>query len=394
MATIRNLREAVASAGVREVAANIMEALRLPDDNANRLRAADFPSIRYLFEAFTQRPAYEMIREGMGFAPLRGLSEQEIREAEVGVSAFKQITTQLISSELEAKYNSPDYIWRELVTEQQENRRDVKVAGLEGAPEPGTVKPGATYPVLPFATERYSTAEQIKKGLIIEVNEDVILEDQTGQLLGRARDVGEIMADDKESRILDGVQDVNSTVFQPQGSAEALYRTSAGTNSSRVNAVATNALADWTDIDNAKALFAAFTKNRDGTGKRIVIPQQMILLVPSALESTAHRVANATEIEYDALSSGTGPITRASNPYRGRLRPLSSNLLDAQSTSTWYVGAFKKQFRWFYKWLLRVLEELRQGERWFEADVVLRVRASEYGEVSATDDAYVVKSTA
>jgi hypothetical protein len=393
---IRALRELVASAGPEVVGRNILEALRLPDDDANRLRPEDFPSLRYLFETFLQRPCHELIALHEGFAPLRMQGEQALSEAEAGASWFKQITTAIIELTLMAKYNSPDYIWRQLVEVRAHRRKNIRKAGLEGAPEPKDVDPGESYPVMPFASEKYVTGEQINKGLIIEVGEDLILEDQTGELLERAGDVGQIMGDDKESRVLNAVQDLDTVkrVFRPQGSGEALYRASAGANSSRVNKTGANALVDWTDIDVAMALFAAFTRNRDGTGKPIIVPQKLVLLTPHALASTAHRIVNATEIQYDNLASGVGPATRASNPYGGRLTHVSSNLLDVESATTWYLGAFRRQFKWYERRALKVLRQGREGDRYFEADVILRVRASEDGGCVAVDDCDVVQCPA
>lgn len=391
--TVRNLREAMSTPERLAVTArHVLEALRLADDNADRLRPADLPSLRYLFESCLGRPARELLVPGGGFEPLRLAGETAVREAEAGVSWFKQITTQLIQSKLIEGYTAREFIWPELVEEVSESHRDVKAAGIEGFPEPKEVKRGENYPVVPFASEKYVTGEQVKKGFIVEVDEDVILEDQTGQLYTKARDTGWIMSLDKEERILNGVQDVNSTVFQPQGSAEALYRAAAGTNSSRVNK-STNALVDYTDFDEVLALFAAFKMNRDQTGKVIPIPNELNLLTPSGIASAGDRIVTATQVEYDNLASGVGVRTTSGAPHKSRVkRHLSSNLLDAQSATAWYLGVFKKQFKWFYKWLMRVVEDNR-GDRYFTADVILRIRSSEYGEIVATDDCWVVQST-
>ena len=390
---VRNLREELSTRerGEQHVR-NILEGLRLPDDNADRIRAKDLPSLRYLFESCLQRPAREVLIPGGGFSPLRMAGDQAVQEAEAGVSWFKQITTQLIQSKLIEGYTAREFIWPALIEEVPEAHRDVKAAGIEGFPEPVEVKRGENYPVVPFASEKYVTGEQVKKGYIVEVDEDVILEDQTGQLYAKARDTGWIMSLDKEERVLNGVQDVNSTVFRPQGSAEALYRTSVGTNSNRINST-TNALVDYTDFDEVLALFAAFKMNRDQTGKIIPIPNELQLLTPSALASTGDRIVTATQVEYDNLTSGVGVRTISGAPHKSRVKShLSSNLIDAQSTTAWFLGVFKKQFKWFYKWLMRVVED-NMGDRYFTADVILRIRSSEYGEIVATDDCWIVKST-
>jgi len=381
-----DLRDTVKRDGPRVVSAILIEALARDEKDSLRRKPEDF-SLRELWESFV----------GSGSRTLPGggaFSPEMLSEAEVGVAEFQKLTGAIITARMIEGYRDRRFIGDQLVEEIPEKHRAFTVAGIEDEANPSVVKPGEAYPRPTFGSEIYVTGEQVKKGMIVEVDEDLIMEDQTGQLLSRARDVGFRCRLDKEERILTGVLDVNSTVFRPQGSAEAIYRTSAGTNSARVNSL-TEVLSDWSDIDAAKALFAAFTEKRDATGKLLPPPLSFQLLVADALSSTAHRIANATEVEYDALSSGVGNKTKASNPYAGRLSTLSSNLIDSLAAATvWLLGDFKRQFKWFYKYLFQVTEHFAdpRSEAFFNRDVVLEVKGREYGEIAATDDCHVVYS--
>jgi len=382
-----DLRDAVRTHGPRAMGAILREALEADDKASFRLRPEQV-SLRESWEAFVGSTSRTLPSGG-------AFSMDALHEAEIGVAEFQKTIGALIVKRMIEGYRDRRFIGDELVEPIHEKHRKFTVVGVEDEANPGTVKPGEPYPRKPFGSEIYVTGEQTKKGHIVEVDEDLIMEDQTGQLLSRASDQGFRARIDKEYRIITGVLDVNSVVFTPQGSAEALYRTSAGTNSARVNAH-TGALADWTDINEAKALFAAFTDKRDQTGKLLPPPLEMALLTADALTATAHYIANATQIEYDALSSGVGQIHRATNPYAGRLKPMSSNLIDSLgSAATWLVGDFKRQFKWFYKYPMQVIPIYAdpRSPAMFNRDVILEVKVREYGEIVAVDDCYVVKST-
>lgn len=383
--------ELVESHGAREVAGQLVEASLLPEDHAEHLDLDEGFSIRAAWETFVgpvsrtleDRDGLRMLRES---AMRRGMSE-----AADPVSAFTTITGEVIRSRLIKAYKAPAFIGDRLVRSEQYNKRDVKIAGLENAPNPEVVQPGQAYQRKGIGTEIYATAQQEKQGFILEVDEDLIMEDQTGQLLGWARQTGARMGRRREKRILNGVQDVDSDVFRPQGSAEALYRTSAGTNSSRVTKTAAKALTDWTDINEALLILAAFKENRDQTGEYVGIPSRLFLLVPMALRQTALRIANATLLAYGNYAAAS-PITSSPNdPIIQNLEVLWSPLLDAQSADTWYLGDVREQFVWVYKYPLQVQERMQSLESWWNRDVLLEIKAREYGDIMAEDDCYVVQ---
>ena len=116
---------------------------------------------------------------------------------------------------------------------------------------------------------------------------------------------------------------------------------------------------------------------------------QFKLLVPVSLGGTAHRIVSATEVR---ATVGSNESVTTENRFRGLNPPLSSPYLDDQSTSTWYVGDFKRQFVWHEVWPLQTFRQREDSESRFVRDVVARFKARYLGGIAAIDYKYVVKN--
>jgi len=344
------------------------------EPDPGRQRAANFS----LFETFEKTVGNPRSILGGG----SGLTY--FQEAFVDSNAFSDIIGVLLAQKVIEGYTLVPSIGDQLVSVLPSRRKDERYAGFKATEQPKEVLEGMPYEESELQ-DKYATSEANKYGRLLNVTEEAILFDQTGQLLMRASGIGEKTRYHRENLIIEGVTDANNTVFSPQGAAEALYRVAAGVNSTIINRLAGNALVDWTDIDNARQLFAAMT---DDQGDLIIsMPNQ--LLVPFALDATARRITNATEVR---TTSGATITTIGGNPITG-LTVLSSPLVDNQSSSTWYLGNFSREFVWQEIWPLQVTRQ-RLPNLATVQDVIVTYKTRYFGGIAALDDVYAVQNTA
>ena len=389
--SVHELRKLVEAEGARAVAAKLVEAVNFKPDDPLRFSESDF-SVRNAWEGLVGGCAETLMDGPRPLQRFSRLTGNELQEAEVKTTAFATFVQALIKRRIIKEYELEAGVAERLCRQEKSDDDEITVPGYEAPPEAADVLEGQPYPDLHIGKEKKVTGSMDKFGLIVRVTRELVQKDKTGTILSRARKVGQWCGRTKAKKILDGVQDVNTTVWRPGGTAEALYRTSVGTRSKRLNKTAANALVDWTDLDVALALFDAMYLDLMGTSGEVVgQPERLQVLVPSALGMTARRIRRAIHFSYTAESSGVGPTSRWQNDYQEIDIVVSKRLASA---STWYIGDFQAQFTWYYAWLLEVMEEYESGAAWFERDVLYSARASEKGGLVAEDDCYVVQCPA
>lgn len=224
-------------------------------------------------------------------------------------------------------------------------------------------------------------------GRIVRITKETIEQNQIGDITSRINALGEIAAEHIEEHTISKVTDQNDDVYAPNGTAEALYSTTARDRTGASgNLKISNSLSDETDLENVRALLAAMKNSR---GKRMLIPMsRCILLVPDALVGTAWEIRTTTKSVGDAYNEleqwGTQGL------YKPTL--LSTPKLDDFSTTDWWIGDFKAQF--VRKWKLR-MEYVTMGENtqaYLNSRVAFQARIAWDCTVGATDYVYVVKS--
>jgi len=344
-----------------------------------------------LFERLTE------VQEGKK-APLmepEDFSIKEIFEA-VNTSQFPIITGTLLSKKILAGYNEYPGIADRLVTKFTSSLKLDTIPGgflkgdLEDIPE------GKPYPHSADMAEKYVTVAGSKRGEILDITMEMIKFDQTGIILMRAAKFGRRAAKDREKAVLFTVQDAtvsgkNYYAWYPSGSRLALYyatdRTSAYVDGTVYANQITDALADYTDIDAADALFALMM---DENGDPIDVGENMILLTSRTLKQTGRRIVGE---EYLPNNSGTSVGYHQKNPYAGTTH-LFSPWIDKVSSNDWYYGDFKEQFIEKVVFPLQVLtrKDEKNPDAW-ERDVVASYKVRRFSQVGAVDNRYVVKST-
>ena len=346
-------------------------------------------SLRALFEEFVEDGA-ALVRD---FDPRYSQSGGSARlvESAVDTSAFSNITGQIVYSQVLQAWNDPAFIGDSLVTTIPTQFSGEKIPGISGlGDEAEAIAEGDEYPLVGNSEEWVETPETTKRGFIVPVTKEAIFFDRTGLVLQRASETARWLRINKEKRILDVALGIVN-VYKRNGmtTAIATYGDNSGSHNFD-NLAATNALVDWTDIENALLLFDGMTDPE--TGEPIaVMPRQLV--VPSALLMTARRVVNATEIRFgDGASATTQTI--AANPI-GSMEILSNPWVRARtsSTSTWFIGDFPRAFAYMENWPITSVQAPVNSEMEFTRDIVARFKVSERGAAAVIEPRYVVRCT-
>ncbi len=311
-------------------------------------------------------------------------------------AAFSLLSQELLSTQVIEGYNSVSGLVADsLVSQQKSNHRRNKMAGLTALNGGAKIEDGHPYPETDFSTKWVETYEE-KYGRMLSISELAILEDNTGMILEKAKQLGGYLRQSREIEMINKIADVDSNVYRPSGVATALY-SSGNQNligSSGVTGWTTAIpLVDWTDIDEVKQMRATAVKDDriDGTQRPIAdLMGPAILLCPYALNTKANYIRTAEKVT-TTPGATSGSSMEFPNPHRNSFDVVSSVYLDSISTATWYYGQFQKQFVWTEILPLQTFVQGAESEAAFERDVGLRVKVRYMGGLNAKDTVYVTK---
>jgi hypothetical protein len=353
------LRDMVESLGPRGTVVTIREMFQKKE-----LKPNDFTSFQEIWAAC------ERDESGM----VRSYSEA------VSSDLFPTITGEIISAKIIAGYDSINKIGDQLCTTMSSKLKTARYAGFTATTGPDKVVEGEAYNDSGLE-EKWSQISHTKYGRIISVTEEAIYFDQTGELLARAATIGEKAALYKERLIVEGVQDINNTVFKPAGVATAFYRSTAS-GDRKINLGTSNPFGE-AGLLAAKKIMDAMT---DEEGDYIMLSiGQLVGLFPVDLEVRVKQMLQST-----LVPEGT---ENAVNTWKGWFVPLASPYVSAQSTSTWYLGDFKKDFIWSEVWPLQTFTAKPGHEDEFNRDIKSKTKVRFYGEIGAIDDKHSFKFT-
>lgn len=347
--------------------------------------------IRELFEHFVDDG-----REAIAsWSPRSGgpKSGVKLRESGVDTAAFANITGQIVYSKVLTAFNDPVFVAPRVTTTVPTEFDGEKIPGMgRTGDEAETVAEGHPYPLAGFGEEWINTPSIAKRGFIVPVTKEAIFFDRTGLILERARETAQWLAVNKEKRVLDMVLGITTSYSRNGAAAVAAYGDTSATHPFD-NLAASNALADYTDVENAQLLFDALLD--PNTGEPIIVNATQVICGTS-LVMTARRVFNATQFEYVATHStfspnplGTSAFDIVSNQY------VASRLTAGSvATSTWYLGDFRNAFWYMENWPITSSEAPSNSELEFTHDIVARYKVSERGAPACIEPRRAVKSTA
>ena len=372
-----NLRELYESMGAPAIEKIIVEAI-----DKGEIKPDEF-SFQELWKGCTNDAPFPRREDDMDAFIHEGrvLWGRDKREA-IGTGSFEKITTALINKKVIEGYDSVDVIWPNLVTEVPGKLKKETIAGMTAQVFPQEVPEGKDYEGTGIE-EKYVTIQTAKYGRYVEVTEEMVFFDQTGQVLTRAKEIGEGCAQHKEKLIVEGVQDINGNVWNPSDTAQAIY-SNAATNHNGDN------LAGNTAFD-ASGLAAVQKLAHNMVGDSVEQNYILINLIGKPLLVPVDLMEEAWELSNGPSNPETAE--RAPNYWRGKFVPYTSPYITAQSSSVWYWGDFKRDFWWMNIWPLQTFTAKAGNYREFEADIISRHKVRYYGGIGAVDYVHVFKAT-
>ena len=204
-------------------------------------------SLRENAVAFCGEQWYDQLNPGAGSHRRGGF--QPIREANdtgdsVDVTAFSNITGQIVYYTILEAWKEAEYIGEQLVETRQTDLDGEKMPFITPILANGAkVHPGMPYPLFGVAEEWINTVPLDTYGGRIAVHKLTVFYDRTGQVLKQSGDLGKTLRRNKEFRILDtALAAPGSPLFMWKGLSYAPYQVN-GTFWS--NDIYSNQLVDW-----------------------------------------------------------------------------------------------------------------------------------------------------
>lgn len=180
--------------------------------------------------------------------------------------------------------------------------------------------------------EWIDTPETEEYALAIEVNQEAMFFDLTGDIGNKAVSIGEAVRYRKELRCIDVFAGVTNPYSYKGSSYNTYLETDPYTAGQWLNSVV-NALTDEDSINTALQLFATATD--PASGKRVIIRPTVMVTVPS-LELRAGQILNAETVQQrtQITSNAAAEVRQGPNPYRGRFELITSPLLHMRLTDS------------------------------------------------------------
>ena len=310
----------------------------------------------------------------------------DIEEA-IDSSAFPKITGALINKVVQEAYELEYGIGDMLVTKIPSSVKDETIVGFSEDMAMQEVEENMAYQEGSIG-EKYHKINNRKFGRIISLSEEMVKFDQTGQMVMRAKRIGEAARGKHERIIMDAVLGLTASginaSWRPGGTATTLYNSASADpyTTATLDNLGAIVLADETDLDEAGALLGAFT---DENGLPMVVNPK-IMLTGMALRSTANKTC------YSGQSVVSDSPAGSKNIYTGTDVKTSNYIDTLVSATAWYYGDFKKQFVYTDVFPLQVLQAKAGNEKEFENDIVIRFKARFMGGAGAITNRYVVQA--
>lgn len=333
--------------------------------------------------------------------PLRRLEEA----AGVSTGAFQQIVDPFVQSTALAAYENAEFVFSKLIPKRTTVKRWEILRGLgKIGDEAQVVGEGKQYPEATVSPDWIQTPEVKKRGFVVSVTKEMLKFDETGVLQERLNGQAESMGINNEKRACACIADAGESVANGfyrhiwQGTKYATYQTSTPWD----NVTASNALVDYSDIDAARQTFLALTDPQ--TGEPLNFSGIKDMIVPPALAMQA-----VFALTNGNLSMAVGGYPTSGNPVRsetpnpiytvlGPIRLLGANSRYFRNASgddtTWYVGDIAGAFEYLEVEPMTVKTQGEDSESAFNADIVMRVKVSEWGTYFTKQPRKISKCTA
>ena len=348
----------------------------------------------------TSQISFKQLYEELVDVPI---SEPAARVAEaMDSSAFPTVAKKIIHKDIIDEYDLALGSVGDLVRSAQATRTDdeLVVGFTAGDTNPLMRRQGMAYEETSFGEKNWKVV-MADFGRLISLTREVIYEDRTGEVMSRARDIGRAAGHHKQKMIIETIECAARSAFEETSFGGAVYKGSAQNAAAMYsndhsaldgqandNLIASNALADYTDLD---AVYQAYNAMVDEAGNKVSIVPNTVL-IPNALKAKAFQIMNSQMLGGGASDTVSPTYNPVKDLAQGGLNIVSSVFLS--SASDWYMGDFAKQMLWLNVYSPATASQGANSELAFTNQIVARFRFSYHGGVGHTDWRYIVKSTA
>lgn len=315
----------------------------------------------------------------------------------INADAFALLAGNITIAGFQEGLDSYPSVSQDLVTEMDDNKKISVVASIishdnnkDGVPE------GQDYPLIGASDESYVIHHK-RNGRRFEITAETIEEANTSKVIDQANALNEISGEETEEQSLRRICDVDGSGSSPaapyalerEGGVASLFTTTANNPTTRTplgTRIENNGLTDATNLDASREQLAG---NKNSRGNPVIIPaNEMIILGPEALRSTYSRIRG---------SRMTPGIEGELNPWgpEGEFQPrgIFTPWLDTFSTSAWYMGWFRKQYRRKWKLRFEYVTLSNDTESFLRKRIAFQARIGWDMEVGATSPGeYVVQN--
>lgn len=265
-------------------------------------------------------------------------------------AAFTNITGQIVYSAILEPYKAEEFVFTQMIPEVDTKFLDgEKMAGINEIGDEIQIR-GETFPyaVAGVSEDWIFTPSIPDRGVVVPVTWEAVFQDRTGRVLEECAKVGLSGGRNREKRAIDAVIDENTTRhrYNWRGTVIATYGDNSGTHTWD-NLTASNALVDWTDLDNSEQTHNAIVNPYTGEPIDIELTD---FIVTKQLEQTARRIVSATEIRVITpgyATTGNPTQTNQANPYNNKYKVVTSKLLAQRlgTDTSWFLGNIAKAVR-------------------------------------------------
>lgn len=319
----------------------------------------------------------------------------------VMTTSFQNIAQQFLAADFMDAYDIPERVFMGLIPTKKTNRKYERIAGITHVgDEADIVEEGKSYPLVGNGEDWVDTPEVRKRGMMAQITKETITFDETGLVVDRVRFLGDWLGLNQEKRAIDCVIDGNTTAhrYNWQGTVYASY-----VDSPWDNLVASNALADETDLDNAYLNLSAIVDPVTGEPQNVTIKH---LVAPMGLYNKAlYALAPQIRATIPGFATSADPKQMTiANPVLAKIggppQVISTQLLNTRltaasiATTTWFLGDIASYAEWREVWPTTFTQLGAMGQLEFQQDIVWQGKASQLGAYRVKNPRKMNKNTA
>ena len=402
MQFVKELREQVGLMTRAEGSADLVESV----DQSGNPKLADGRVSPYEFSFKEMALAIGGERFVESFDPNNGADAVTLLEAGPGVdpthflniNTFNAATTGLLEAQVLEKFKNANFIGDELFETRPTRKNGEKIIGTAGiAANTGadlSRKPGEAHPRTKFGERWVNTPELSEKALAIEITQEAVFYDLTGEVLDTAAGVGDLLGYEREKTMLRLFAGITNS-YSYKGTSYNTYQASTPWINDHANP-----LVDYQDIDDALELFTGMTDPE--TGREIMLMDVPTIVHDPRKESLWHRTLNSIETR-ETTNTNTvtisTPVPSTKKGYKLLSSVILRNLIDVeggvtldQAKAWWFIGNPKRAFRWMEAWPIRVRQANANEYVMLDRGLVAAYFANYRGVGAVVEPRYVVRN--